>query len=159
MKKIALILIGFLFVLPACEKDDDMLNFVVDTGITIYLNDDFGNDLLSPENENAIDESKIQVLRLIDGEWKEPYVAHLDYPKHYRFIHEAGYNVLVVWPDFSLEQGEFPETLIKWNENDIDTIKCKAEETRVSLIVKKVWLNDNVVWDDYGIEREIVLEK
>lgn len=41
----------------------------------------------------------------------------------------------------------FPETYIKWNETDTDTIKASYGRGENFVICNKVWLNNRVVWD------------
>jgi hypothetical protein len=47
----------------------------------------------------------------------------------------------------------YPITYIKWSEMDADTLKCKIDRNGSSVICKKVWLNNKLVWQSYDTER------
>ena len=48
-------------------------------------------------------------------------------------------------------------TYIKWSEIDTDTLKCEMDRNGNSGICKKVWLNNELVWQAYDTERFFVI--
>jgi len=78
-------LIAFLSIalLCSCNSDDSTEQFVYDVTAEFSLKDDKGNDLLNPDNANAIDESEIKIFYVLNGEPKEVFDGNMDYPRNF----------------------------------------------------------------------------
>ncbi len=135
--------------LSSCEKES--LNFNLDRQIEILVTDKSGNNLLNPSNPEAYNIKDIRLYYLEDNNLKEVFYSHQDYPRNYMILDELDYRIRI-FPNASKEE-EFPVTLIKWNETDMDTIKCEFSRTENSLICRKVWYNGKPMWDNIGVER------
>jgi hypothetical protein len=117
-----------------------------------------GSDLLNPTNPNSLDEKDFKIIYEINGEEIEFNEPHLDYSRGFSILqHENKYRIRI-FPNTD-KNTLYPITYIKWNDVDTDTLKCQIERRSNSEVCKKVWLNGEVVWDDYGIERFIEIVK
>jgi len=145
-------LIAMATVLFSSCSSDDSDQFIVDTHIDVLIKDSNGNNLLDPENVNSYKEEQIKIFYLVNGQQSEVNNSNLDYPKgFFIYEHENEFRIRI-FPN-SDKNEETPVTYIMWNNTDIDTIKCSIERKSNSEICKKVWLNDNLVWEAYETER------
>src|SRR5690606_6285794 len=142
-------LIAFLSIalLCSCNSDDSTEQFVYDVTAEFSLKDDKGNDLLNPDNANAIDESEIKIFYELNGETKEVFDGNMDYPRNFfisSYSPESEYRISVFLNHSETE--ELPTTYIKWSETDTDTIKCEIHRTNSLTKITKLWLNDKQIW-------------
>lgn len=150
MKNIFFIII--ILFCSACSSDDNSDQMIVDTSINLSIRDSEGNDLLDPQTDNSYKESEIKLFYLKNGEEMEIFNSNLDYPKGFFIYKQENEFRMRIFPH--TEMGEkFPTTYIKWNNSDIDTVKCNIEKTTSSEICTKVWFNNNIVWEAYETER------
>jgi len=134
-------------VISECQKEDheESNSVVVDNAIELALVDPEGNDLLDLQNENAIEQSKINVFYLINGSLQEVYDTSKDYPRNFLvYKHENQYRIRVFLN--SEENEATPETYIQWSESDTDTIKAEFRRSPSSLTIDKIWLNEEGLW-------------
>ena len=126
--------------------------FIVDTDINISIKDSEGNDLLNPAYPDSYQKGNIKLFHIINGEQIEIFDANMNYPKgFFIYKHENEYRIRV-FPNTDKSEQQLI-TLIKWNETDTDTIRCNVERTSNSEICRKVWFNNEVVWEAYETER------
>jgi len=137
--------------LCSCEKEDRYGPDFIDIQIEIKLLDQSGKNLLNPSNPNAYDAKDIKLYYLEGGNLKEVNYANYDYPRNFMILNEPDYRIRL-FPNTSKNE-EFPLTFIKWNESDIDTIKCEFSAVNSSVICRKVWYNEKLMWDNFGVER------
>ncbi|MGE4288289.1 MAG: hypothetical protein AB7E36_06340 [Salinivirgaceae bacterium] len=146
MKYLNLILIMLLLGCDT-EKPSDMFN--LDAGVSFYVVNENGNDLLDPENENAIGYNDITIYYLVDGEKQEFYNPDLDSPKGFSIFEPEGlftkYNIGLGLNTKGTEK--ITTTLIEWYNTEVDTIKAEIERGDNYAISTKIWFNDIVVWD------------
>lgn len=143
----------------SCKDDNE--SFIVDTALDISIKDNKGSDLLDPNNPNSLNENDIKIIYEIDGEQIEVNKPNLDVSRGF-FIHKVGSEYRIAIHLNTDKNTQYPVTYIKWNDTDTDTdtLKCEIERKNGNYeVCKKVWLNGEVVWDDYGIERFIEIVK
>ncbi|MCK5794676.1 MAG: hypothetical protein KAH12_08210 [Anaerolineales bacterium] len=152
MKKLVVILSIISFV--GCSKSDDNLplyhrDVIFDFSVFNSRNE----DLLDPATINHYDSKGIKIFYEIDGETKEIYDPHLDYPRHFMiYEHEHEHRIQV-----SLNDSNTPEnsiTYIQWNNVDSDTIEVLFESTERSILMRNVWFNGQLIWEWSTIENE-----
>ncbi|MBB4037383.1 hypothetical protein GGR21_003300 [Dysgonomonas hofstadii] len=122
MKKYILIF-SILAILTACDKDP--VEFVYSLHCIVVDQD--GNDLLNPDTQGAIEISKIEIYYLKNGEFSKYYDRNLDSPKGYRVSkHELDddheYKCTFFLSPYEEYKGKKTLTIVKWNENESDTI-------------------------------------
>ncbi|MEO8774409.1 MAG: hypothetical protein ABI371_08815 [Gelidibacter sp.] len=131
---------------------DDKEQFIIDTAVDISIKDNGGNDLLSTDNSISLNQNEFKIFYEINGEKIEVNNGNLDHSKgFFVYQHENEYRVKI-FPNSDIKASE-PITYIKWNETDIDTLRCEIERNENSEVCKKVWLNDKLVWQAYDTER------
>jgi hypothetical protein len=136
MKTINLIL-ALLFLI-GCDKQITSENF--DVGIDILIFDQHGNDLLDLNDPNFIDLSEVKIFYIINNQILEQYEPNLDCPSKICLVSELGRNSASLFPNHS-EKEEFPVTLIKWNNEKTDTVKCHFIRNDGNVTCDKVWYN------------------
>lgn len=135
----------------SCNKDDSE-QFIIDTAINISVKDAEGNDLLNSNSLNSLNQNVFKVIYEINGEQIEINDENLDYPKgFFVYQHENEYRIRV-FPNTD-KNTSYPITYIQWSEIDTDTLKCEIDRNESSEICKKVWLNNELVWQSYDTER------
>ncbi len=144
MKNIVVVLLAFLAF--ACNKSDDFSAVYWNSTFSFSVFSADNIDLLSPETLNHYDSTGIKLFYKIDGEDREVYDAHLDYPRRFWIIeHENEYRI-----DVDINDSETPEksiTYIQWGENDKDTIEALFQQTERSVLLREVWYNGQPIWD------------
>ena len=155
MKYLFFILLAMLF--TSCNSDDNEL-VIIDTAINISVKDVDGNDLLNTNNPNSLNQNEFKIFYELDGEQIEVNDENLDYPKgFFVYQHENEFRIRI-FPNTD-KNALYPITYIKWREMDTDTIKCEIDRNGSSEICKKVWLNNELVWQDYDTERFFEITK
>lgn len=135
----------------SCGSDEND-QVIVDTDINVSIKNSDGVDLLDSANPHSYREDSIKLFYIKNGEEVEVFDADMDYPKgFFIYKHENEYRMRI-FPNIDKSE-EFPLTYIKWNETTIDTIKCIIERKSNSQICKKVWFNNESVWEAYETER------
>ena len=145
MKKYITIL-ACLFSLYSCEEDKEGSTFIY-TGQAFYMLDKDGNDLLDPNNKNAIDPSKIKIYHLIDGKKQMSFTEVTkpwSDPSNPTSSPQIKYYNLGIRLNSHGKDGSISETYIEWNENDVDTIYSKIVRKRNYLLVETIKVNDSI---------------
>lgn len=149
MKYLLFFLTAVLF--NSCNSDDKD-QFIIDTAINISLKDKDGNDLLSTDSPNSLNQNEFKLYYEINGEQVEVNDEELDYSKgFFIYQHENEFRIRI-FPN-SQDNSLITNTYIKWNKTDTDTIRCEIERSNSSEVCKKVWFNDKLVWQAYDTER------
>lgn len=139
-----LVLALFLFSCDSESRNEEQMNLDVDVEFSIA--DTNGNDLLNPENENSYNHEAIKLFYKTDGVYQEFYDGNLDLPRNINIYQHTDTYRATIFLNHSASE-EQPETLIQWNENNADTIKCEIYRTSSVERIDKVWLNNQLVWD------------
>ncbi len=149
MKYLIFLLSAMIF--SSCNSDDNDL-VIIDTAINISIKDINGNDLLNPNNSNSFNENEFKILYEINGEQIVVNDDNLSYPRgFFVYQHDNEYRIRI-FPNTN-QNVDYPITYIKWDELDIDTLKCEIERKESSTVCKKVWFNEELVWQAYDTER------
>jgi len=142
----------FLSALFFASCTDDNEQVIVDTDINISVKDEDGNDLLNPDNSNSLNQNEFKIFYEINGEQIEFYDENLDYPKgFFVYQHENEFRIRI-FPSTD-KNALYLITYIEWSKMDTDTIRCEIERKESSTICKKVWFNEELVWQAYDTER------
>lgn len=147
MKIYILILIVTLISSCSSHEPDPKIN--IEAGIGFYVLDDTGNDLLDPNITNSYDFTKIKVYDVIDEVNVLINNSNLDAPKGISLLAPEGkyknYRLSLAF-NTTLEEN-FNIRIIKWNSTDEDVFKVEFDKGAGYMIIKKVWLNNELVWD------------
>jgi hypothetical protein len=145
MKKFMLLLLILLTL--SCETDEENhqelnLNNIVEFSVR----DEKGADLLNPNHPNRLKEDQIKIYYIEDGAPHEVYDPNMDYPRNfYVYKHDNEYRIKIFLNHTANE--ETPTTIIEWNNMEKDTIESNFIRNTNALLLEKVWLNKNLIWD------------
>ncbi|MCB0846958.1 MAG: hypothetical protein KDE26_27095 [Bacteroidetes bacterium] len=162
------IVIVFLAMLASCQKDkgnyfDPRKPIIRDVGLDIFVENNKGENLLSPATANYIDWKAIRLFYLMEDQKVEIYDLNMDCPRNICLLNELNSEWIRVIPYF-LNDEEYPITYIEWNEFDTDTIQCHfLRENNGSIqVCDQVWLNGSQVYpgeEVYGVKRSFKVIK
>ncbi|RZJ73245.1 hypothetical protein [Flavobacterium sp.] len=158
MKKIFLIFL--LPILFSCSSDSDSPErFTLDTTVHLKLQNASGENLFNTPNFNPDD---FRIFNIIDGQAEEVSNGNLDYPRNFMMIEAESGTVMRLFLNDN-QRMEFPETIVKWNATQSDTLRAGYRLSTSSIIIEKVWLNGDLVWQAPGanqaLAREITIVK
>ena len=138
-----LIMLLSVMFLSSCNSDDEKKNeFNYSTGFEMIVKNSEGIDLLNPNSPNTLNTNNIKLFYLKNGVSEEVYNPSLDLPRNYMiYLQSDGIYRIRIFPN-EIQSEEFPISYIKWNETDIDTIKCKLKYTENAVVLEKVWFNE-----------------
>ena len=143
MKK-AILFLTIITMISCQNTEDDSSYDNIYTHIEFSIKNDVNEDLLDPNNANAIDTSKINIYYIKDGIKTLYYKSNYTYPKGYLiFEHENEFRIKI-FTDYSTDKDT---TIIEWSENDADTVEVLYKKTANSILKEKVWLNGEQVWE------------
>lgn len=157
MKHVFYILCGLL-VLSSCKKEEETYNsYDLDTHVEISVKNSKGKDLLDPNNPEAFKKNNIKLFYVKDGIAKEVFDGNLDFPRHFMvYKHESEHRIRI-FPD---DSEELTTTLIQWEPDNVDTLKCKIKKTAGAKVCIKAWFNDSLRWEmSMGKERYFTIVK
>lgn len=131
-----------IILLLSCAPETDCCsNF--DVGMQLGVFDSNGFDRLNPGNVNAFTSQNIKIYYVIDGVTEYQSSGEGDVFKVFKSENHENYTI-----SLGVYIKENPSTtLIKWNETDIDTIKCEVLRTSNNTRITKVWYNNELKWD------------
>jgi len=140
-------------ILVSCSKEK-LKNEVVDTAIDIFVENSEGENLLVGTASNAINPDSIKLMYLINGNVFTVYDSDMDCPRAICSITDSGSERIRVFPN-DMENEEYPITYIRWENGDMDTIKChfvrKDNGSNSSIVCDKVWFNDLLMFPDNAV--------
>ena len=150
MKKIII----FTALTLTCTACDQLPCANVDVAFSIYVANSAGEDLLSPTNPNAYSEEGIRIFyQRKTGEWDLYYHPQSDNPNGVTISPKSYYNsdslacIGMAPRNFSDGNPSYSGILIKWNNQDADTIRCESVSDECLTVCTKLWLNGTLVWD------------
>ena len=128
---------------------------MIDTGIKINLVSKSSENLLA--SPNGLTLADINVYYMKDGIKTLYFERHLAAAKGFLIRKDSdGQETLTLFP--TLNKDKFTDTMVEFGDLGTDTIRCEYHKTDNQDIVKKVWLNGKLVWDNNGI-RAITIVK
>jgi len=105
-----------------------------------------GKDLLDPLATYHFDSTNIRLLWEIDGELVEPYEPHLSLPRFFKvYKHSDNYRLSLTLNYSGITEKTI--TYIQWDNVDIDTIVTLYNDTNMGILKRKVWVNEQLVWE------------
>jgi hypothetical protein len=145
MKRLSFILSMSILIFSSCVKEDPTpCCVVVDLGLDIAITDSFGKDLLDRNNPDAFKVEHIRLFLVENG--KKIEVVHT--ASRNFFVFEDTENDRFVIRVFLGGKNPIGETIIQWNNNESDTFLTEIEKfDNGSIILRKVWYEDNLVFD------------
>jgi hypothetical protein len=142
LKIIVLIIISQLVIL-SCEKTSGLGGIIMDSGVELLLVDQNQNDLLSKSTINTLNTDNIRIYYVNGTQKNEVFDAKLDFQRNFKIFDVNTGNVMRLFPNDSLID-RYSTTLIEWNQNDVDTIRCSFTKNSTTLITDSVWYNTNL---------------
>jgi hypothetical protein len=141
MKKTILFITAFLLLI-SCSNDKQCSCSNIDIGVTIFLKDSQGVNLLNTANYNSDD---FKVYYEIDGQKIEVNNPLLDASRG--FVINDWTNPISMGVALNDVIADIPTiTYIEWNNSDTDTLITTYERTENSVVWDRLWLNDELVW-------------
>ncbi len=155
IKNISLSII--ILTLFSCSKDDTIFKQLPNDGfISLHITDQNGIDLLDPYIDNTLNIGALGILYLkSNGELDERLAGER---RRYSIFEMESYGYVMSLELDRYRGSNFTETLIKWKDNSMDTIKVEYSITEGNYVfVDNVWYNDTKTEATYQhIVREIV---
>lgn len=147
------LLFCILGMLVSCTKEKSQSE-VVDIGVEIFISNNNGENLLLGSTPNSINPDSIELIYLINGEKFTVYNSNMDCPRGVCYLNDSGSERLGITPNH-IESEEYPITYIRWENGDLDTLKChfvrKDNGTNSSIVCDKVWFNDLLMFPDNAV--------
>jgi hypothetical protein len=152
-----------LFSLSCSNDNSNAENTNLEVEVSILLKDTNGENLLGTPNYIPTD---FRIYNLVNGQTEEVYNPDMDYPRNFYINSDTTPIYMRVFLNHSSTE-EYPITYIKWNENDIDTLRAfysrGTENDTGYVICQKIRFNEVLVWDTnipQGVTgREITITK
>lgn len=126
---------------------------VIDNKVDIYYINSRYEDLLDTAVSGSFTADSIHLYNVVGGV-KEEVNNRADYPHNF-FIYKNEALQKYVLRVFL----EVDTTYLELNSHITDTVTCVFERSDNNFIIRKVWYNGNVKWDDYAVSREITIMK
>lgn len=115
----------------------------------MLLTDESGEDLFSSESYTYYNKDSIRIYYMVNNQPEEIYNSRVDAPRNFYINYSNNRFRMQLYPNYEPSE-EFPVTLIYWNSNDTDTLKCGFERNSNTIICNKVWFNEDLVWQDFS---------
>lgn len=151
--------IAFLFftLLVACSNEEEVRmdgGIPIIKGVDVHLQSISGEDLLNPENPNAIKAENIRIYALYKGKeiltddgplasseiWKyNVSIPSIDYKGNYS---------TTIYIASHVDENNRSTDIIKWNDSWVDTFRCELDNT--GSMIQKLYVND-VLKDNLNI--------
>ena len=151
MKKIICSLIVITLFTRCIDINDEMdCCVIIDAAAFFKVSNAEGLDMLDPTNPEGIDTSLIKLFyKNQDNEMIEVYKPRLDASRGYDvFISELeGVYKLNVYLNTEAIKDNISYTYIEWPDHSRDEIKAEFSLSKNNTIVKKIWVNSKLEWD------------
>jgi hypothetical protein len=147
-----LLLIFSVLIAGGCKLESPN-EVLIDNKVDIYYINSRHEDLLDTAVNGSFTTDSIHLYNVLRGVKKEVN-NRADYPHNFYIYknEELQKYILRVFL-------EVDTTLLELNRNITDTITCVFERSEDNFIIRKVWYNGNLKWDDYAVSREFTIMK
>jgi hypothetical protein len=149
------LLFCILGMLASCTKEKSQ-GSVVDTNVDIIIENVNSQNLLLQTTPNFITPDSIKLIYLIDDNMVNVYNPDMDCPRAVCNVTDSGSERIRIFPN-DIENEEYPITYIRWENGDLDTLKChfvrSSNDIHSSIICDKVWFNDLLMFPDNAISQ------
>jgi len=153
MKTIQIILIAIIILFFYNCKKEPSKAAVRSMFVDISYKDKMGNDLLDATTPNYFSSGSIHVYNLVNGIKKEVFYAYQDYPQNF-MIYKNNERKSYYLRLFT----ETDTTLLELNKFITDTVVGLSEKSLDSWLLKKVWYNGGLVWNNVGVEEFTIVK-
>ncbi|MGB5988517.1 MAG: hypothetical protein WBG43_02095, partial [Marinifilaceae bacterium] len=116
-------------------------NFMYDAILSIEILDKDNNDLLDSKNKHFYDWSKMRLIEDVNKPNRILCESNLDCPYGINFIKASENNQYNIIEIINIKIRNNIPFLIRYNEHEIDTIKCEIKEGKNYVLLKKIWYN------------------
>lgn len=127
----------------------------IDTVTHLLVYNGQSENLLDPTTIEYYKEEDIRIYYLKNGVKEEVYNISYNWPRNFDIFKIEGtdeYAMVLVPDDVGKENREITTTIIKWSDQDEDTVKTEMLriENRESSVtsISKIWFNDKLLYDD-----------
>jgi hypothetical protein len=142
-----------LILLAAGCKLDSPNPVVIDNTVDIYYINSLHEDLLDTAIDGSFTADSIRLYNVVNGIKKEVN-NRIDYPYNFFIYRNEQFQKYVLRVFLEVDT-----TLLMLNRNITDTLTCTFERSDDSFIIRKVWYNGYLKWDDYAASREFTIMK
>jgi len=139
--------------LSNCTKEPNNAA-IVGTFIDIGFKDKLNNDLLDPSTPNHYLSDSIRLYSIKNGIKTEVFHANYDDPRNFNIYKNDSLKMYRIMVYFDTDT-----TLLKLNSRITDTISCITERANGNWLLKKLWYNGVLKWDDIMLPQEIIITK
>jgi len=126
---------------------------VIDNKVDIYYINSQHEDLLDTAIIGSFRDDSIHLYNVVNGVRKEVN-NRADYPHNFVIYKNEGLRKYVLRVFL-----ETDTTYLELNSRITDTITCLFDFTGNNFIIRKVWYNGSVKWEDYAVSREFTIMK
>lgn len=139
-------------IVTSCKLDspDDV---IIDNQVDIYYSNILQEDLMDTAVTGSFYADSIHLYNVVKGVKKE-VINRADYPHNFVIYKNAELQKYVLRVFLEVDT-----TFLQLNSHITDTITCVFQRSYTSLIIRKVWYNGNLKWDNYAVSREITIIK
>jgi hypothetical protein len=149
--RVACLLIPFL-IAGSCKLESPN-QVVIDNKVDIYYINSLHEDLLDTAVSGSFTPDSIHLYNVVSGV-KMEVNNRADYPHNFFVYNNEEFKKYVLRVFLEVDT-----TLLELNRNITDTITCVFDRSENNFIIRKVWYNGNVKWDDYATSREFTIMK
>jgi hypothetical protein len=140
-----------IMVLSIFSCEDIPTNIDIVTHLLVY--NDQNENLLDPTTIGCYKEEEIKLYYLKNGVKEEVYNVSYNWPRNFDIfkVESTDDYAMVLVPLEGKINGEITTTIIKWSDQDEDTVKTEMIrfETNVNVTsISKIWFNDKLLYDD-----------
>jgi hypothetical protein len=140
-----------IMVLSIFSCEDIPTNIDIVTHLLVY--NDQNENLLDPTTIGCYKEEEIKLYYLKNGVKEEVYNVSYNWPRNFDIfkVESTDDYAMVLVPLEGKNNGEITTTVIKWSDQDEDTVKTEMIrfETNVNVTsISKIWFNDKLLYDD-----------
>ena len=134
-------------------KLDSPHQVLIDNKIDIYYSNSQHEDLLDSAVIGSFTTDSIHLYNVVMGV-KMEVNNRADYPHNFFIYKNEELNKYVLRVFLEVDT-----TFLELNRNITDTITCVFNKSEYNFIIRKVWYNGNLKWDDYATSREFTITK
>jgi len=135
--------ISLVCLFSCCNNNDE--SFVIDTSFSIEITGANGEDLLDPNIENSFDWTQIRIYPSLEDLDSPYFKSNLDYPYGYKIFKDDNMELYQFLITMRIDNNQ--PFMIKFDDHEIDTVKCYIEKTDSFERTEKIWYNDIEVWN------------
>lgn len=120
----------------------------VSTTVLLSVKDSQSQSVFDPDNNLGFNKEKISIFYEENNVYKTYFLGNHGGYNGYSFSSEDEPNAMTLYP-YDLGLGNIPKHIIKWNEQDSDTLRFEVDVRNNGgyVSITKVWYNEELAWD------------